>query len=99
MSLGLHVLLFGNRGHRWPRFRHEVAQHQSITSNEHPDDGEDATRKTTQHAWARTLRGGATSHMGLGQYRLDKKRRSRYDILFSIQSEYAVLCKEPPDVL
>src|SRR5438270_766129 len=66
MSLGLGVLLFGDRGPGWPRFRHEVTHHQSITSNQHPDDGENATRKTTQHAWARTLRGGATSHMGLG---------------------------------
>jgi deferrochelatase/peroxidase EfeB len=66
MSFGLGVLLFGNRGPRWPRFRHEAPHHQSITSNQHPDDGDNATRKTTQHAWARTLRGGATSHMCLG---------------------------------
>src|SRR5207237_4370804 len=66
MNLGLGVLLFGNRGPRWPRFRHEATYYQSIPSNQHPDDGDHATRKTTQHAWARTLRGGATSHMGLG---------------------------------
>jgi len=55
------------------------------------------TRKTGKKSFCED-----TSRSGKGpaaQYRLDKKRRSRYDILFSIQSEYAVLCKEPPDVL
>src|SRR6266571_3669997 len=66
MSLGLRVFLFGNRRPGWPRFRHEATQDQSITSDQPPDDGDDATRKTTQHAWARTLRGGTTGHMGLG---------------------------------
>src|SRR5437870_11450281 len=66
MSFGLGALLFGNRGHRWPRFWDEAAQDQSITSDQQADNRENAPRKTTQHAWARTLRGGATSHMGLG---------------------------------
>ena len=66
MNLGLGVLLFGNRGPRWPRFRHEATYYQSITSDQQADNRDDATRKTTQHAWARTLRGGATSHMRLG---------------------------------
>ena len=67
MSVGLGVLLFRNRRPRGPWFRHEAAHHQPITSDQPPDDGDDATRKTTQHAWARTSRGGATGHMGLGQ--------------------------------
>src|SRR5713226_4288838 len=66
MSFGLGVFLFANRGHRRPRFRDEAAQHQPITSDQQADNGEDATGKTTQHAWARTLRGLATSHMCLG---------------------------------
>src|SRR5438046_4335228 len=40
MNLGFGVLLFGNRGLGWPRFGHEATQHQSITSNQHPDDGD-----------------------------------------------------------
>src|SRR6266581_10306 len=67
MSLGLRVFLFGNRRPGWPRFRHEATQDQSIPSDQPPDDGDDATSKTTQHTWARTLRGGATGHMRLGQ--------------------------------
>src|SRR5260370_32853993 len=54
MSVGLGILLFGNRWHCWPRFRDEAAYHQSVTSNQPPDNRDDATRKTTQHAWART---------------------------------------------
>src|SRR2546426_4491224 len=67
MSLGLRVLLFGNRRPRWPRFRHEATQDQPITSDQPADNRDDTPRKTTQHAWARTARGGATSHMRLGQ--------------------------------
>src|SRR6266576_6368977 len=67
MSLGLRVFLFGNRRPGWPWFRHETTQDQSIPSDQPPDDGDDATSKTTQHTWARTLRGGATGHMRLGQ--------------------------------
>src|SRR6266849_1602154 len=66
-SLGLGVLLFGNRGPGWPRFRHEAAQHQPSTADQPADNRDDATGKTTQHAWARTFGGGATRHMGLGQ--------------------------------
>ncbi|HEY6407557.1 MAG TPA: helicase-related protein, partial [Ktedonobacteraceae bacterium] len=33
MSLGLGALLFGNRRHGWPRFRHEATHHQSIPSD------------------------------------------------------------------
>ncbi len=67
MSVGLGVLLFRNRGHCWPRFRYEAAQDQSITSDQPADNCDDATGKATQHAWPRALRGGATSHMRLGQ--------------------------------
>ena len=67
MSIGLRVLLFGNRGPGWPRFRHETAHHKPITADQPADNGDDAPRKTTQHAWARTFGGGATSHMRLGQ--------------------------------
>src|SRR6266849_6267884 len=67
MSLGLRVLLFGNRGPGWPGFRHEATQHQPITADQPADNRDDAPRKTTEHARACTFRGGATSHMGLGQ--------------------------------
>src|SRR6266852_3176813 len=67
MSLGLGVLLFGNRWPGWPRFRHEAAHHQPITADQPADNRDDAPRKTTQHAWARTFGGSATRHMGLGQ--------------------------------
>src|SRR5260370_11499873 len=66
MSFGLGALLFGNRGHRWPRFRHEATHDEPITSDQPPNDGDDATGKTTQHAWARPAGGTATSHMRLG---------------------------------
>jgi hypothetical protein len=67
MSFGLGVLLFGNRGPRWPGFRHEVAQDQSIPADQQANNGDDASRKTTEHAWTRTLCRFATSHMGLWQ--------------------------------
>src|SRR5260370_1245895 len=66
MSFGLGALLFGNRGHRWPRFRHEATHDEPITSDQHPNDGDDATGKTTQHACARPAGGTPTSHMRLG---------------------------------
>src|SRR5438132_7680816 len=66
MSFGLGGLLFWNRSHRWPRFRHETTHHQSITADQLADNRDDATGKATQHAWTRTLRGAATSHVRLG---------------------------------
>src|SRR5260221_1871798 len=67
MSLGLRVLLFGNRRPHWPGFRHKAAHYQPITADQPADNGDDAPRKTTEHAWARTVRGGATRHVHLGQ--------------------------------
>src|SRR5260370_18624847 len=67
MSLGLRVLLLGNRGLGWPRFRHEVAQHQPSTADQPADNRDDPSRKTTEHARACTFGGGATCHMRLGQ--------------------------------
>jgi len=67
MSLGLGVLLFGNRRLGWPGFGHEAAHNQPITTDQAADNGDDATSKVTEHAWARTSRGEASSHMCLGQ--------------------------------
>src|SRR6266568_1028178 len=67
MSLGLRVLLFGNRRPCWPRFGHEATYDQPITADQPAENGDDATGKTTHHARARTSGGFATSYVFLGQ--------------------------------